>query len=206
MEERGVSVDHATIPRWVVQDSPQLAEAFHRRTRPGWVSWRLDETSINVKGQWRELSRAVDKHGQPIDVLLTEQRDEAAARRFLKKALGRPGVPAKMTIEGSAAHEAAIKSSHAAHGTAIVIRQGKYLHPVVEQAHRGVKRVTRPMVGFQSCDAAQATLVGGELRHMLKKRPMVVEAGEEGLSAAELFSPWPRHPSTDRDNCPCTTS
>ena len=115
MEERGVSVDHATIQRWVVKYSPQLEEAFHRRTRPVWVSWRMDETYIKVKGQWRYLYRAVDKHGQTIDFLLTEQRDEAAARRFLKKAIGRHGVPEKITIDGSAANEAAIKSYNAEH-------------------------------------------------------------------------------------------
>jgi putative transposase len=53
MEERGGSVDHSTINRWVVKDRPQLEEAFHRRPRPVWVSWRLDETCIRVKGQWR---------------------------------------------------------------------------------------------------------------------------------------------------------
>src|SRR6266849_3257176 len=49
MEERGVPVDHATIQRWVVKYSPQLEEAFHRRKRAVWVSWRMDETYIKVK-------------------------------------------------------------------------------------------------------------------------------------------------------------
>src|SRR5437016_11988287 len=57
----------------------------------------------------------------------------------------------------------------------------------IEQDHRGVKRVTRPMLGFKAFGAAQDTLVGIELMHMLKKRQMVVEAGAEGLTAAELF-------------------
>ena len=58
---------------------------------------------------------------------------------------------------------------------------------IVEQDHRAVKRVTRPMLGFKSFDAAQDTLVGIELMHMIKKRQMVVEAGEESLTAAALF-------------------
>ena len=58
----------------------------------------------------------------------------------------------------------------------------------IEQDHRGVKRVTRPMLGFKAFEAAQDTLVGIELMHMLKKRQMVVEAGAESLTAAELFS------------------
>jgi putative transposase len=147
----------------------------------------MDETSIKVKGQWRYLSRAVDKQGQPIDFLLTEQRDEQAAKRFLTKAIRRQGVLEKITIDGSAAHEAAIKSYNAAHGTAITIRKIKYLNNIVEQDHRGVKRITCPMLGFKAFDAAQATLVGIELMPMIKKRQLVVEEGNEGRTAAEPF-------------------
>jgi len=147
----------------------------------------MDETSIKVKGQWYYLYRAVDKTGQTIDVLLTEQRAERAAKRFLTKAIRRHGVPEKITIDGSAANAAAIKRYNAEHGTTIEIRQITYLNNIVEQDHRGVKRVTRPMLGFKSFGAAQDTLVGIELMHMLKKRQMVVEAGAEGLTAAELF-------------------
>src|SRR6266568_8226452 len=129
----------------------------------------------------------VDKTGQTIDFLLTEHRDEAAALRFLKKAIRRHDVPETITIDGSAANEAAIKNYNEEHGTAIVIRPVQYLNNIVEQDHRAVKRVTRPMLGFKSFDAAQDPLVGVELMHMLKKRQMVVEAGEEGLTAAELF-------------------
>jgi putative transposase len=187
MAERGVEVDHSTMNRWVIKYSPPLEEAFHRRKRPVWVSWRMDETSIKVKGEWRYLYRAVDKQGQTIDFLLTEHRDTEAALRFLKKAIRRHGVPETMTIDGSDANEAAIKRYNEEHGTNIIIRQVKYLNNIVEQDHRGVKRVTRPMLGFKSFDAAQDTLVGIELMHMLKKRQMVVEAGEESLTAAKLF-------------------
>jgi transposase-like protein len=187
MEERGVEVDHSTINRWVVTYSPQLEEAFHRRKRPVWVSWRMDETYIKVKGQWRYLYRAVDKYGHTIDFLLTEHRDKDAALRFLQKAIRRNGVPETITIDGSDANEAAIKGYNEEHGTTIVIRQVKYLNNVVEQDHRAVKRVTRPMLGFKAFDTAQDTLVGIELMHMIKKRQMVVKAGEEGLTTAELF-------------------
>src|SRR5262245_55966607 len=149
--------------------------------------YNIDETYIKVKGQWYYLYRAVDKHGQTIDFLLTEHRDKEAALRFLKKAIRRNGLPEKITLDGSDANEAAIKSYNEAHGTAIIIRQVKYLNNMVEQDHRGVKRVTRPMLGVKSFEAAQDTLVGIELMHMIKKRPMVMEAREEGLTAAELF-------------------
>src|SRR5262249_40678252 len=72
-------------------------------------------------------------------------------------------------------------------GTAIAIRKVKYLNNIVEQDHRGVKRVTRPMLGFKAFGTAQDTLVGIELMHMIRKKQMVVEAGEEGRTAAEQF-------------------
>jgi len=187
MQERGVSVDHSTVNRWVLKYNPQLEEAFHRRKRPVWMSWRMDETYIRVKGEWRYLYRAVDKQGQTIDVLLTEHRDTEAALRFLKKAIHRHGVPETITIDGSDANEAAIKRYNEAHGTNIIIRQVQYFNNIVEQEHRGVKRMTRPMLGFKSFDAAQDTLVGIELMHRLKKRQMVVAAGEASLTAAKRF-------------------
>jgi transposase-like protein len=150
IEERGVSVDHATINRWVLKYSLQLEAAFHRWKRPVGSSWRMDETYIKVKGQWRYLYRAADTHGQTIDFLLTEQRDERAATRFLIKAIRRHGVLETITIDGSEANAVAIRSYNAAHGTAIIIRQVKYLNNIIEQDHRGVKRVTRPMLGFKS--------------------------------------------------------
>jgi putative transposase len=187
MEERGVSVDHATIQRWVVKYSPQLEEAFHRRKRPVRSSWRMDETSIKVKGEGRYLYRAVDKQGQTMDVLRTEHRDTEAALRFLKKAIRRHGVPETITSDGRDANEAAIKRYNDEHGIAIIIRQVKYRNNLVEQDHRGVKRVTRPRLGFKSFAAAQATLVGIELMHMRKKDQLGGETRAEGLTPAKQF-------------------
>src|SRR5712671_5898627 len=146
----------------------------------------MEETYIKVKGEWRYLYRAVDKHGQTIDFLLTEQRDQDAALRFLKQAIRRHGVPEKSTIDGSAANEAAIKGYNEEHGTAIEIRQIKYLNNIVEQDHRGVKRITRPMLGFKAFAAAQSTLTGIELMHMLRKGQLA-GGREQGRSAAEQF-------------------
>ena len=63
----------------------------------------------------------------------------------------------------------------------------KYLNNVVEQGHRAVKRVIRPMLGFKSFEAAQRTLAGIELMHILKKGQMVRAVGAKGLTAAEQF-------------------
>jgi transposase-like protein len=147
----------------------------------------MDATSINVKGEGRYLSRAVEKHGQTIDFLLTEHRDKEAARRFLQQAIRRHSLPETITIDGSDVHAAAIQSYNEAPGTNLIIRQVQYFNNIVEQDYRGVKRVTRPMWGFKAFDAAQGTLVGIELRHRIRKKQMGLEARDEGLTAAELF-------------------
>ena len=185
MKERGVAVDHATLNRWVIKYRPQLEEAFRQRQRPVWVSWRMDEPYIKVKGQWASLYRAVDKTGQTIDFLLTEQRDEHAAKRFLTKAIRRHGVPAKIPIDGREANAAAIRSDNKEHGTTIRSRQVNYLHNIVAQEHRAVKRVTRPMLGFKAFEAAHSPLIGIALMQMIKKRQRVVEDGAAGLTAAD---------------------
>jgi transposase-like protein len=74
----------------------------------------------------------VDKYGLTIGFLLTEHRDKEAARHFLKKAMRRNGLPETITIDGSAANAAAVKSYNEEHGTRIAIRQGKYRNNRVE--------------------------------------------------------------------------
>jgi putative transposase len=96
-------------------------------------------------------------------------------------------VPETITIDGSDANAAAIKSYNEEYDTAITIRQVKYLNNVVEQDHRAVKRVTRPMLGFKAFEAARATLAGIELMHMIKKKQLMGAEGAEGLTAAEQF-------------------
>jgi putative transposase len=96
------------------------------RKRSVWLSWRMDETYIKVKGQWCYLHRAVYQSGQTIGFLLTAQRVEQAARRFLTQAIRRHGVPETITINGSEANAAAIGNYNNARGTAIVICQVKY--------------------------------------------------------------------------------
>jgi DDE domain len=164
--------------------------------------YNIDETYIKVKGQWRYLYRAVDKQGQTIDFLLTEHRDKEAALRFLKKAIRRHGVPEQITIDGSDANEGAIKSYNEEHGTSMIIRQVKYLNNMVEQDHRSIKRVTRPMLGFKSFEAAQDTLVGIELLHMIKKRQLVVAEGDEAALRPNCSTPWPLNPSHSQGQLP----
>jgi len=169
MQERGVAVDHSTLNRWVIKYAPEIEKQFRLRKRPVGKSWRLDETYIKVKGEWKYLYRAVDRDGQTVDFLLTPQRDSVAAEAFLRKAIRTQGLPEKSTSDKSGANTAAINHYKKIHKTAIVIRQGKYLNNIVEQDHRAVKRITRSMLGFKSFWAARCTIAGIEVMHALRK-------------------------------------
>lgn len=185
MAERGVSVDHSTLNRWVLHYAPEIEKQFRQRKRLVGTSWRMDETYVRVKGQWKYLYRAVDKAGQTVDFLLTAKRDRAAAKRFLRKAIRHQGTPEKITIDKSGANKAAIESHNDEQGTTIEIRQCKYLNNLIEQDHRAVKRLTRPMLGFQSFWAAQHTLAGIAVLHMIRKGQL--ECGGETHTPAEQF-------------------
>ncbi|CDZ76787.1 Transposase IS66 family protein [Legionella massiliensis] len=178
--ERGLKVDHSTINRWVVEYSPQLEEAFrkrHKRTTGG--SLRVDETYIKVKGQWMYLYRAVDKEGHTVDFMLSEKRDELAARTFFLKVIGSSGIPQTVAMDKSGANKAGIDTINLHLAllfmlgglfVQIKVRQVKYLNNIVEQDHRFIKKVTKPMKGFKELHSAKATLAGIELHHMLRKQ------------------------------------
>jgi transposase-like protein len=187
MAERGVEVDHSNLYRWVQKFTPTLEAAFRKgKKRPVGTSWRMDETYIKIKGQWKYLYRAVDKEGQTLDFLLTAHRDQKAARRFFKKAVRQHGLPAKVTIDKSGANTAALEALQQETGQTIEIRQSKYLNNRIEQDHRSVKRIARPMLGFKSFRSARVTLQGIELMHMIKKGQMIAAHGQH-LSAAGQF-------------------
>jgi transposase-like protein len=186
MAERGISVDHATIHCWSLKILPVLAKAFRRRQRPVGKSWRMDETYIKVRGCWKYLYRAVDRDGATVDFLLTSRRDEAAARRFLERAIGRHGEPEKITIDKSGANTAAINSYNAEHKASIEMRQCKYLNNIVEQDHRAIKRITRPMLGFKSFWCARILLAGIETMHMIRKRQL--DPGSTASAAEQFYS------------------
>jgi putative transposase len=186
MAERGVVVDHATVHRWSLKIVPVLAKVFRHRKRSVGVSWRMDETYIKVRGRWRYLYRAVDRDGDTVDFLLTAHRDEAAARRFLRQAIDRHGEPKTITIDKSGANTAAINSHNRDHKAQIALRQSKYLNNIVEQDHRAIKRITRPMLGFKSFRCARILLAGIETMHMIRKGQLV-GATRSSASAADQF-------------------
>jgi len=185
MQERGVVVDHSSINRWAIRFLPLLEKAFRKHKHAVGTSWRMDETYIKVNGAWKYLYRAVDKQGQTVDFLLTAKRDAAAARRFFEKAMLHNTVPDKVTMDKSGANQAALEQLNKEREVPITIRQVKYLNNIVEQDHRAIKRITRPMLGFKSFRAARAILAGIKLMHMIRKGQFML-AGE-GTSFADQF-------------------
>lgn len=170
LQDRGVNVSHVSIFNWVIKFGPVLEQKFRKHKLPTNVSWRMDETYIKVSGEDRYLYRAVDKHGNTIDFLVTAKRDLKAAKRFFKKAISRNGKPAKATMDKSGSNFAAAKNiNEVLKSTAFEIRQCKYLNNIVEQDHRFIKKRIRPMLGFKKFSSAKIILAGIEVLHMIFK-------------------------------------
>jgi putative transposase len=186
MHERGVHIDHSSVSRWAIQFLLLLEKAFLKHKREVGASWRMDETYIKVKGQWKYLYRAVDKEGATIDFLLRAKRDTAAATRFFEKAMRQNGDPEKVTMDKSGTNKAAMDGINQDRDVPIEVRQIKYLKNIIEQNHRFVKRLTKPMLGFKSFRTASAVLAGIELMHIIRKGQMSSEK-EMGLSFAKQF-------------------
>ena len=171
--------------RWVIKLVPLFEKAFRRHKRPVGKSWRMDETYVKVKGQWKYLYRAVDKAGNTVDFLLRAHRDKAAARRYFEKAIDQNGEPETITVDKSGANLAALEALNAGRPTPIKVRQNKYLNNIVEQDHRAIKRIIKPMMGFKDFRCARIILAGIEVMHMIRKGQM----HDEGVAAtvAEQF-------------------
>src|SRR5271157_2735983 len=109
MAERGVSLAHTTIMRWITRYVPEFEKRCNRFACRAGVSWRVDETYVKIKGRWTYLYRAVDKQGKTVDFLLRAKRDVAAAKAFFRRAFKSQGrLPRKITLDSyQASHRAA---------------------------------------------------------------------------------------------------
>ena len=189
MAERGVEIDHATLNRWVVRFSPLIAANAQARKRKTAPSWRMDETYIKVRGRWTYLYRAVDRNGRTLDFMLSERRNTAAARRFFKCAVDTNGIPDRFAIDKSGANLAGLQSLNVilrftGACRIIGIVRSKYLNNIVEQDHRFIKRITRPMLGFKVFHSAAATLAGIEIANMIRKGQLA----QTGVPAFKQFA------------------
>ncbi len=171
--ERGFEVDHSTVNRWVLAYAPLIEKRLRQFRRPHCGSIRVDETYVKIRGKWRYLYRAVDKHGVPVDFLLTAKRDLDAAKRFFRKALkGQPLLaPKKIGTDGASVYPTAISESVKAGvmPSNPTHRVSKHLQQCIESDHFHVKKNMPKIGGFQSFRTARRTIAGFEAMLWLKK-------------------------------------
>jgi transposase-like protein len=156
LAERGVEVDHVTVYRWVQRFTPHFIDAARPcRHAPG-DRWFVDETYVKVAGRWRYLYRAVNQYGQVIEVLLSERRDTAAARRFFTRALQHGPAPVEVTTDKARPYLRVLDDlvPAAAHVTE------QYANNRIESDHSRLKARLRPMRGLKRFRSAAVIAAG----------------------------------------------
>jgi len=156
LAERGVTVDHVTVYRWVQRFTPEFIEAARPcRHAPG-DRWFVDETYVKVGGRWTYLYRAVDQRGQVIDVLLSVRGDLGAARCFLTQALRAGTVPVEVTTDRAPVYPRVLDElvPSALH----TVEQ--FANNPVEADHGRLKARLRPMRGLKRHSSARILAAG----------------------------------------------
>ena len=169
LHERGVTVDHSTIYRWVQKYAPLIEKRLKWHWRPKFgISWQVDETYIKVKGKWVYLYRAIDKEGNTVDFYLSTRRNAKAAYRFLSKALR--GLkdwqkPSTINTDKAPSYGVAIKKlkNEGKCPEDLEHRQVKYLNNRIEADHGKLKRLIIPVRGFKSMKTAYTQSEGQAL-------------------------------------------
>ena len=173
MAERGLSVDHSTIARWVSRYAPILNERMRRHLRSPNRSWRVDETYVRVGGIWTYLYRALDSEGNTIEFMLSPYRDRIAAKHFLQLALWRVGHlrPRVINVDGHPAYPPVIAELKQTGDLSKICgcRPSPYLNNIIEQDHRFIKKRIVASQWFRSVQGAVNTIQGYEAMHMIRK-------------------------------------
>jgi transposase, IS6 family len=171
MAERGLTVDHSTIARWVLHYGPILQDRIRREMRRPGRSWRVDETYIRVAGKWTYLYRAVDSTGHTIDFLLSPNRDRVAAKGFLRLALSGHLRPRVINGDGHPAYPAVIDELKQSGELSrrCRCRPSPYMNHIIEQDHRFVKKRVVASQWFRSVDGALNTIAGYEAMNIIRK-------------------------------------
>jgi transposase, IS6 family len=153
---RGIEVDHVTVYRWVQRFTPLFADAARPLRHAAGDRWFVDETYVKVAGRWRYLYRAVDQYGQVIDVMLAEQRETAAARRFFTRALRYGPTPVEVTTDQAGPYRRVLDElvPTAAHVTE------QYANNRIEADHGRLKARLRPMHGLKRFRSAARIAAG----------------------------------------------
>jgi putative transposase len=172
MAERGFEVGHSSVHRWVIKLVPLFEKAFRKHKRPVGGSWRMERPTSRSRANGNSCTAQWTGTATPC-FLLRARRDKVAARRYFENAIDRSGEPEVITIDKSGANLAALEAINAERQTPIRIRQNKCLNNVVEQDHRAIKRIIRPMMGFKDFRCARIILSGIEIVHMIRKGQLI---------------------------------
>ena len=152
---------------------PWNRKKIRKYLRPTDDSWRVDETYIKIKSEWKYLYLEVDSTGSTVDFMLSSKRNRKAAKRFFKKALSsnHNQIPRVITVDKNPAYPTAIDKlkNEKILPKNVDIRQIKYLNNIIEQDHRSIMRIINPMLGLQSFRSPNKTLKGIEAMNMVKK-------------------------------------
>jgi transposase-like protein len=155
LAERGVEVDHVTIYRWVHRFAPLFADAARfTRHSPG-DRWFVDETYVKVRGVWRYVYRAVDQHGQVIDILVSARRDANAARRFFTRALT-TATPTEVVTDAAPVYPRVLDELVPAAWHHVE----QYANNRIKADHSRLKQRLRPMRGLRTDRTAQVIITG----------------------------------------------
>jgi transposase, IS6 family len=163
--ERGIEVDHVTIYRWVQRFTPLLADAAGACRHTVADRRFVDETYMKVAGKWHYVYRAIDQHGQIIDVYVSRRRDSRAARRFFATALRSHGAPTEVVTDRAPALRAAIEGlmPSAFHNTE------QYANNRVECDHGRLKARLHPMRGLKRGHTARVVIRGHALMQNIRR-------------------------------------
>ncbi|MDT5105792.1 MAG: transposase, family [Mycobacterium sp.] len=156
LAERGIEVDHVTIYRWVQTFTPQFIDAARPARHGTGDRWFVDETYVKVAGRWSYLHRAIDQHGQVIDVLVSERRDGAAAPAFFASALRHGPSPVEVTTDRAPLYPRVIDELVPA--ARHVLEQ--YANNSVEADHGRLKARLRPMRGVKTIRSLRTVAAG----------------------------------------------
>jgi putative transposase len=185
---RGVGVSYETIRRWCAKFGQAYANQLRRRRpRPG-DKWHLDEVFVTINGKRRYLWRAVDQHGNVLDVLVQSRRNAKAARRFLRKLLkGLRYVPRVLVTDKLASYGVA----HRELMPSVTHRQSKYLNNRAENSHQPTRQRERALRRFKSVRHAQQFLsaFSGISTHFRPRRHRLSATGWR-TEMAERFAIW----------------
>jgi transposase-like protein len=178
LAERGVEVDHVTVYQWVQRFTPLLADAagFCRRS-PG-DRWFVDETYVKVGGVWRYVYRAVDQHGQIIDVLVSVRPDSEAARRFFRRVRATLKVTPKEVITDKAPVYLRVLDELL---PAAWHHVEQYENNRIEADHSRLKHRLRPMRGLRTDRNAQVVIAGLAFMQNLRRGHYEIATESSGL-------------------------